>query len=86
MNVAVRPGSVILSKGAESSKSIECINCSLQFTPSSAENEAIQICLSCEKLFDEPRQKVLEDKAAEDANNVSFINLFISIAFVIFAY
>ena len=84
MNIAVRPGSVILSKGEELSESVECINCSLLFSPSSPENATISICPTCDELFNRRKGSSEEDKSDEDVNNVSYITLFITITLVSF--
>jgi hypothetical protein len=84
MNIAVRPGSVILSKDEELSASVECINCSLQFFPSSLENATISICSTCDELFNRCKGSTEENESDEDANNVSYNTLLISIPFFLF--
>ena len=71
----------IISKGEELSASVECINCSLQFFPSSLENATISICPTCDELFNRCKGSTEENESDEDANNVSYITLLISIPF-----
>lgn len=86
MNISLRPGSVIPSKCAEFSESVNCIACASQFVPPSVESATMQICPPCEELFNENSNDGEEKMEEEDFTNVSHITLLISIALVLFAY
>jgi hypothetical protein len=72
MSVAIRPGSVILSRVDKANETIACVTCPNSFVPSNAESAAMEMCPSCEEYINSDNGvKRWDTKIDEDANNVS---------------